>query len=129
MTRQRALILEIVNAAYNHPTAEEIYECALEHMPEMVRATVYNNLNALVAAGKIIRLHAADGADHYDRAEHPHGHLICDDCGEISDVELPQNFLNFAHRKWGTSPISLEVTGHRLCEHCVSKQRETGSNV
>ncbi len=125
MTRQRALILQIVNTSYNHPTAEEIYTEALVHMPEMVRATVYNNLNVLVASGQIIRLHTADGADRYDRASHPHAHLICDRCGSICDVELPQNFLNFAHRKWGTDPAMLEVSGHRLCEACRGKENST----
>ncbi len=121
MTRQRALILQIVNTSYSHPTAEEIYAQAREEMPEMVRATVYNNLNALVDAGLIIRLHTADGADHYDRAKHPHGHLVCSKCGSIDDVELPQNFLSGAQRKWGVAPGMLEVRGYRICDTCLEK--------
>ncbi len=121
MTRQRSLILEIVNASYNHPTAEEIYMQALERMPGMVRATVYNNLNALVDAGQIIRLHTSDGADRYDRAEHPHGHLVCECCGEIQDVELPRSFLAFASRSWGVTPQALEVSAHILCEACTMR--------
>ncbi len=125
MTKQRKLILQIINASCDHPTAEEIYNRALAEMPGMVLATVYNNLNALVAAGQIIRLHTADGADRYDRAEHPHGHLVCDRCGSIRDVELPQNFVTHASRRWGVSPGLLEVSGHVLCANCAARADDT----
>ncbi len=118
MTRQRALVLRLVNASCNHPTAEDIFLLACREMPGIVRATVYNNLNALVDSGDIIRLHSADGAVHYDRTSHPHAHLICDRCGEIRDVELPPRFLTYATRNWGVAPQLLEVSGHTLCEAC-----------
>ncbi len=119
MTRQRALVLQIINTSYNHPTAEDVYLLAREQMPGIVRATVYNNLNALVASGEIIRLHASDGAIHYDRIDHPHAHLICERCGNIRDVELPHNFIAFTSRNWGVAPQSLEVSGHTICETCA----------
>ncbi len=122
MTRQRALILRIVRASCDHLTADEIYRLAQEEMPGIARATVYNNLNVLAASGEIVRLHTSDGADHFDHAEHPHGHLVCDTCGAIRDVELPNSLMTYASRNWGVDPAMLEVSGRCLCESCRTKE-------
>ena len=48
MTKQKQLILDIVNSACEHYTAEQIFALAQKEMPSIARATVYNNLNALL---------------------------------------------------------------------------------
>ena len=54
MTRQKALIYDIINKSSDHLTAEEVCRQAIDKMPKIVLATVYNNLNALVKDGLII---------------------------------------------------------------------------
>ncbi len=120
MTRQRELVFELVNASYAHPTAEDVFLMAQEAMPGIARATVYNNLNALVGAGKIVRLRTADGADHFDRADHPHGHLICEACGCIHDIDLPHEMFGYFEHTWHIAPAKLEVCGHFRCTECVA---------
>ena len=44
MTRQRALILEILQHSPKHLTADEIFAIAREKMPGIARGTVYRNL-------------------------------------------------------------------------------------
>ena len=46
MTVQREIILDVVRE-YPHTTAEQIYAKAIEKIPRMAVATVYNNLNYL----------------------------------------------------------------------------------
>ena len=47
MTKQRKLILDIINSSDRHLTAEEVFFIAKEQMPGIAMATVYNNLNYL----------------------------------------------------------------------------------
>ena len=83
MTRQRAVILEIIRSDMCHHTADEIFRLAREKLPTISRATVYNNLKALEEE-KIIRKISGDGAaDRYDNAFEPHGHILCKKCGRV----------------------------------------------
>ena len=60
--------------------------------PTLAQSSAYRSLAVLVDAGVVRRLvHGGDHA-HYELAEHlteHHHHLICDDCGTVVDVTLP----------------------------------------
>ena len=124
MTRQRRLILEIVNQAREHPTAEQIYLQAREAMPAIAMATVYNNLNYLTRHGLIRRVGMCNAPDRYDRAGDEHQHLICDGCGRVEDIRLP-DFLEPVRRQ-GYDIRSFELTVHDLCNICRKKR---GGNI
>jgi len=117
MTKQRDLILQLVRAGDSHKTAEEVYREARAVMPGIVMATVYNNLNALAAAGMITRIRVADGPDRFDRTVRPHYHLICDGCGALRDI--PDCAIrDQLERLCGTPIRSLDLNAHYLCESC-----------
>ena len=48
MTKQRKLVLAIINESERHLTAEEIFIEAKKRITSIAFATIYNNLNALV---------------------------------------------------------------------------------
>ena len=89
MTKQRAVILEVIRSGEHHSTAEEIFELAKERLPSISRATVYNNLHAMEEEGLVRRLSGEGASDRYDKNVFPHGHLFCNRCGKIFDVMLP----------------------------------------
>lgn len=84
MTRQRALILEILQHSPKHLTADEIFAIAREKMPGIARGTVYRNLKLMEQAREIARLEMPDGPDRFDKTSNPHGHLYCDCCGSLA---------------------------------------------
>ena len=45
-TKQRRLVLEIINNSYNHPTAYQVHEECLKVLPNISLGTIYRNLNA-----------------------------------------------------------------------------------
>lgn len=53
MTRQRALILEILQHSPKHLTADEIFAIAREKMPGIARRTVYGNLKLMEQAREL----------------------------------------------------------------------------
>lgn len=88
MTAQRRVVAEALSGEHVHLTAEEVHERARASLPEISLATVYNTLHELVALGEIHE-HGFDGRTRrYDpNVGEAHHHLICDECGEIRDVE------------------------------------------
>ena len=124
MTKQRALILQLIRTSPRHLTAEEIYRLAKEQMPTMVFATVYNNLHALEEAGQVVRIHVANGADHYDKTVTPHYHLLCDGCGDMQDLICPNLVptLEIANR---TRIRGLDLVAHCICEKCEKARPKT----
>lgn len=117
MTRQRALILDIIRADKSHHTAEEIFGLAKERMPGISRATVYNNLHSLEEE-KLVRRISGDGpSDRYDNAYIPHGHLICIRCGEMKDFTIP-DFDSVLGEKLGEKIDSYELKVRYVCAEC-----------
>ena len=85
-TKQRSLILEIVNNSYEHLSAEKIYDIAKKEMPNISLGTVYRNLNLLFENGNIRKIKSDDNIDHYDNLKNEHNHFICCKCNKIYDV-------------------------------------------
>lgn len=122
MTRQRALIAEIIREQPRHLTADEILRRARQRMPGLARGTVYRNLKLMEDAGEIGRLELPEGPDRYDRTTAPHGHLYCEGCGALRD--LPTAGLQAALEAQVGGPIrGYQLTVHYLCPACRAAGR------
>ena len=117
MTRQRAIILEVLRSDKCHHTAEELFLLAKNKMPTISRATVYNNLHSLEAEQIIRRISGDGGADRYDNAFVPHGHLVCTECGAVSDIDVPGIDDMLAKCTDGTAE-SYELKVRGRCPRC-----------
>lgn len=113
MTRCRRLVLEIIQNSMRHLTAKEVFELAKEKMPNITFATIYNNLNFLVDDGQILRVQIVGQADRFDRTVTRHQHLICDECHELKDVDIP-DFMSKLK-----SDLNLDITDYDLCLHYI----------
>ena len=88
VTPQRRAILGTF-ASGGHLTADEVYERAQAHLPELARATVYNALGELVRVG-LLRSVDGPGAVRYEpNLDDGHHHFRCLACGRLYDVRLP----------------------------------------
>lgn len=124
MTKQRALILDIIRSDKCHHTAEEIFNIARKSLPGISLATVYNNLHALQRDRQIRRISGDLGSDRYDSSYIPHGHMLCDRCGMVWDFEI-EGFADTLTAAVGRDFSSYELKVHCLCDSCRS--REQGS--
>lgn len=120
MTRQRALILDILQASRGHLTADEIFVQARQTMPNIARGTVYRNLKLMEQSGEVGRLEMSDGPDLYDRTPTPHGHLLCDGCGMLSDVPVV-GLVKELETAIGTEVRGYQLTIRYLCPACRRK--------
>ena len=117
MTKQRAVILEVIRSDMCHHTADEIFTLAKERLPGISRATVYNNLKVLEAEKLIRRITGDSLSDRYDNSYVPHGHMICEDCGGVKDFNL-ENFDKMLFDAIGSEFNSYELKVRYVCDAC-----------
>jgi Fe2+ or Zn2+ uptake regulation protein len=87
LTQQRIAVYEYLHSVEHHPTAEEVYLAVKAKLPKLSLATVYKNLEALVACGAASKLTYGDAAARYDIRTDHHYHSRCLTCGHVNDVE------------------------------------------
>ena len=124
MTRQRREILDLLRTCDCHPDAYWIYEKVRQRIPQISLGTVYRALSFLSESGLIRELPYGDRHSHYDGNVHPHGHVVCQECGRIVDVPLSgvEELQGRAEEASGfrISDVRLEFAG--LCPECVVKE-------
>jgi Fur family ferric uptake transcriptional regulator len=91
MTRQRRIILNVVETASQHLDAAQILRRARKLDPDLDRVTVYRTLKLLKRHGLVdeLDLMHLEGEKHYYERHPPrdHLHMACLRCGKISEFE------------------------------------------
>jgi len=127
-TKQRQLILEIIDRADEHLDAEQIYERARQISPSISLSTVYRNLQLFTEAG-LLAEHQFDGLRRrYEIATRSrHHHLICIGCGRIFEFSCPSSdrLQTRITREKGFRVTDAEV---RLVGYCPECQRRLSNN-
>lgn len=120
-TKQKQIILDILENNRIHPTINEIYNMAKTKYPTIGQATVYRNLNHLVEEGKLIKIpNNTNNLDHYDINTSIHSHLICRKCGRIIDIfdnDYTKLFNNFeTNKSIKIDKVMIILEG--ICSNC-----------
>ena len=88
LTPQRMMILEAVERADSHISAEEIYTQILARYPHLNISTVYRTLELLKELGLVTETDLGDGRVRYHSMKKGrHHHLVCQKCGAIIDLD------------------------------------------
>ena len=91
MTRQRRVILEIIETATQHLDAAQILRKAVRVDPNINRVTVYRTLGLLKRHGLVDELdllHVKGEGHFYERRpQRDHIHMACLRCGKIMEFE------------------------------------------
>ena len=91
LTRQRRLLLDLIDRSGRHLDAESLYHMAREQDPKLNRVTVYRTLSLLKRHGLIdeLDLMHMQGEKHFyeRRPQRDHIHMACLRCGKIAEFE------------------------------------------
>lgn len=122
LTRQRKVVLQVVQASEDHLTANEVLDGARKAMPTISQATVYNSLRYLKEAELIREITFGNAASRYDRETRRHDHAVCKACGKLVDFDLPETaeLIKSAARRSRFKPESIHLTLVGLCPDCRS---------
>ena len=89
LTRQRQILLELIDKTGEHLDAESLFQMAKEKDPKLNRVTVYRTLKMLKAGGLVDELDLMHygGDQHYyeTRLKQEHAHVICLRCGKVEE--------------------------------------------
>jgi Fe2+ or Zn2+ uptake regulation protein len=117
-TRQRAAVFAYLRSVDSHPTAEQVFLAVRRQLPSISLATVYNALDALVAARLATRLAGGTGPTRYDGRCEAHYHLRCQRTGQVRDLPLPYDPLLLDKLAPHLTDVlrrqGFEITGHHL---------------
>jgi Fur family ferric uptake transcriptional regulator len=136
LTKQRQILLDIIDKSGAHLDAEQLFRLAQERDPKLNRVTVYRTLKLLKEGGLVDELdlmHYAGDQHYYEtRMKQEHAHVICLQCGRVEEYfgeplkalrKQIQESLGFEIRA-----VRTEVGGY--CSHCQvlrSQQGEAGA--
>ncbi len=92
-------------------------------MPDLALATVYRNLEVLVAEGIVAAVPSASGALRFDGNLAPHDHFECEACGRILDVpsEGPGRIVKRLASRHGLQARRVQISFAGLCPQCTNK--------
>src|SRR5437879_12860438 len=89
LTRQRQILLELIDKSGQHLDAENLFQLAKEKEPKLNRVTVYRTLKLLKQGGLVDELDLMHygGDQHYyeTRMKQEHAHVICLKCGKVEE--------------------------------------------
>ena len=89
LTRQRQILLELIDKSGQHLDAEKLFQMAQEKDPKLNRVTVYRTLKLLKKGGLVDELDLMHygGDQHYyeTRLKQEHAHVICLRCGKVEE--------------------------------------------
>lgn len=127
MTKNAEQILKIINASSEHLSADQIFLRLKENNRGIVLSTVYNNLASLYRQGLIRKISAEGCPDRYDNIRR-HDHLICRNCGKLSDILL-EDLTEKLQKQVGVPILSYNLKINYLCEDCLKKEMKSNDTI
>jgi Fur family ferric uptake transcriptional regulator len=124
LTRQRRILLELIDRSGRHLDAEHLYQLAKERDPKINRVTVYRTLK-LLKEGQLVDeldLMHYDGDQHYyeTRMKQEHAHVVCLRCGKVEEFygEPLQRLRRQVESHFGFQVLVARTEVGGYCAHC-----------
>ena len=124
MTKYEKDIFAIINTSRDHLTVEQIFQKLREIHPQVVLATVYNNLNRLLEEELIRKVSVEGMPDRYDRMK-KHDHLVCRRCRKLSDITL-EDLTASLKKQLGDDVLYYDPKVYYVCPACREKEKGGG---
>jgi len=131
LTRQRQILLDLIDSSGRHLDAEHLFQLAKEKDPKLNRVTVYRTLKMLKMSGLVDELDLMHygGDQHYyeTRLKQEHAHIICLRCGKVEEFfgEPLQRLRKQVESHFGFEILITRTEIGGYCSHCqVLRERE-----
>lgn len=123
-TPQRLLVLEVLETAGRHLSAEEVHAALQARYPTVDLSTVYRTLDLFVSLGLVAVCDLGAGRRFYEPAGRPdHGHFRCQGCGAVLhfDDALLEPLRTALAERHGFQVQRLSVTVQGRCPACQGR--------
>ena len=128
LTRQRKILLDLIDESAQHLDAERLYHLARERDPKLNRVTVYRTLKLLKESGLVDELdlmHYGGGQHYYEtRLKQAHAHVICLGCGKVEEFygEPLRNLRRQVESTLGYEVVLARTEIGGYCPHCQTRR-------
>ena len=121
-SKQRDAVYEELRGRKDHPTAEELYLSLKKTVPSMSLATVYRNLGFFEEEKLVVRI-GSGGSARYDADLSDHQHLLCTECGSVTDIMMECGELcGRANALIDGKAESCQVLFKGICSDCLNRK-------
>lgn len=124
VTRQRRILLELIDGSGRHLDAEQLYKLAKERDPRINRVTVYRTLKMLKQGQLVDELDLMHykGDQHYyeTRMKQEHAHMVCLRCGRVEEFfgEPLRKLRRQIETDFGFQILVARTEVGGYCAHC-----------
>lgn len=124
LTRQRQILLDLLEKTGAHLDAETLYRLAHEQDPKLNRVTVYRTLKMLKEGGLVDELdlmhHAGEQHYYETRRKQEHAHVVCLRCGKVEEYfgEPLQKLRRQVEKTLGFQILIARTEIGGYCAHC-----------
>lgn len=124
LTRQRQILLDLIDKSGEHLDAEQLYHRAQAVDPKLNRVTVYRTLKMLKEGGLVdeLDLMHVEGDQHFyeTRMKGEHAHIICLRCGKVEEFfgEPLQKLRRQVEADFGFEVVVQRTEVGGYCSHC-----------
>jgi Fur family transcriptional regulator, ferric uptake regulator len=120
--------VDALAAADDHCTADALAAEVQRAHPQVHKATIYRNLDALRRLGVVEHTHLGHGPAVYHLADEPHDHLVCDACGSVQQVpaSLLRGVERAVKRDYGFEMRPRHFALGGLCGRCAAPGAQPG---
>ena len=130
LTRQRRILLDLLDRSGRHLDAETLFRMAQEKDPKLNRVTVYRTLKMLKMSGLVdeLDLMHVEGDQHYyeTRLKQEHAHLVCLHCGKVEEFfgEPLQKMRKQIETNLGFQIVSARTEMGGYCPDCQAARSQ-----
>ena len=119
-TSARRLLLGALLASPGHRSAEQLAADVQASAPGVNLSTIYRNLEELERLKIVDRTHLGHGPATYHLAEAAHGHLVCEQCGSMTEVpvQIFSDLARTAHTQYGFTVMPHRSAVLGTCAAC-----------
>jgi Fur family transcriptional regulator, ferric uptake regulator len=124
LTRQRQILLELIDKTGDHLDAESLYQLAKQKDPRINRVTVYRTIKMLKTGGLVDELDLMHygGDQHYyeTRLKQEHAHVVCLRCGKVEEFfgDVLQRLRKQVESHFGFQILLARTEVGGYCAHC-----------
>jgi Fur family ferric uptake transcriptional regulator len=135
LTRQRRILLDLIDNSGRHLDAESLFHMAQEKDPKLNRVTVYRTLKLLKEGGLVDELDLMHygGDQHYyeTRLKQEHAHVICLRCGKVEEFfgEPLQKLRRQVETHFGFQILLARTEIGGYCSHCQALRAQEVAEV
>lgn len=116
-TKQKQLILQIIEKAQRPLTIEELLKLGQKELPNLGVATVYREISRLCENEQLQTVAISNDPIRYELAKHHHHHFKCSKCKKVYELEECSTKIKELVPK-GFKLVDHDLTFYGLCAKC-----------